>query len=55
ICQIAEQNPNALIFKVNYEDLKVMFYSLNIHVLPFFRFYRGAEGRLCNFSCTNAT
>ncbi|MCL7038273.1 hypothetical protein MKW94_015828, partial [Papaver nudicaule] len=55
ICQIAEQNPNALIFKVNYEDLKPMCYSLNIHVLPFFRFYRGAEGRLCSFSCTNAT
>ncbi|KAI3983147.1 hypothetical protein MKX01_030869 [Papaver californicum] len=55
ICQIADQNPNALIFKVNYEDLKPMCYSLNIHVLPFFRFYRGAEGRLCSFSCTNAT
>ncbi|MCL7021941.1 hypothetical protein MKW94_029215 [Papaver nudicaule] len=55
ICQIAEQNRNALIFKVNYEDLKPMCYSLNIHVLPFFRFYRGAEGRLCSFSCTNAT
>ncbi|KAI3929163.1 hypothetical protein MKX01_006399 [Papaver californicum] len=55
ICQIAEQNPNALVFKVNYEDLKLMCYSLNIHVLPFFRFYRGAEGRLCSFSCNNAT
>ena len=32
-----------------------MCYSLHIHVLPFFRFYRGAEGRLCSFSCTNAT
>ncbi|KAI3986571.1 hypothetical protein MKX01_014109 [Papaver californicum] len=49
------QNPNTLIFKVNYEDLKLMCYSLNIYVLPFFRFYRGVEGRLCSFSCTNAT
>jgi hypothetical protein len=32
-----------------------MCYTLNIHVLPFFRFYRGAEGRVCSFSCTNAT
>ncbi|CAL9123216.1 unnamed protein product [Musa textilis] len=32
-----------------------MCYSLNVHVLPFFRFYRGAHGRLCSFSCTNAT
>ncbi|OVA12193.1 Thioredoxin [Macleaya cordata] len=55
ICQFAESNPNALFFKVNYEELKPMCYSLNIHVLPFFRFYRGAEGRLCSFSCTNAT
>ncbi|KAI3831913.1 hypothetical protein MKX03_022285 [Papaver bracteatum] len=45
ICQIAEQNPNALIFKVNYEDLKPMWYSLNIHVLPFFRFCRGADSQ----------
>ncbi|KAF9626247.1 hypothetical protein IFM89_031374 [Coptis chinensis] len=55
ICQFAEMNPNALFLKVNYEELKPMCYSLNIHVLPFFRFYRGAEGRVCSFSCTNAT
>ncbi|KAK1284684.1 hypothetical protein QJS10_CPB21g00596 [Acorus calamus] len=55
ICQIAESNPNALFLKVNYEEHKAMCYSLNVHVLPFFRFYRGAEGRVCSFSCTNAT
>lgn len=55
ICQLAEQNPNAIFLKVNYEELKSMCHSLHIHVLPFFRFYRGAEGRLCSFSCTNAT
>ncbi|CDP12276.1 unnamed protein product [Coffea canephora] len=55
ICQLAESNPNAIFLKVNYEELKPMCYSLHIHVLPFFRFYRGAEGRLCSFSCTNAT
>ncbi|KAK9107532.1 hypothetical protein Syun_023543 [Stephania yunnanensis] len=55
ICQLAEENPTALFLKVNYEELKNMCYSLHIHVLPFFRFYRGAEGRLCSFSCTNAT
>ncbi|KAL7194140.1 hypothetical protein ACSBR1_034539 [Camellia fascicularis] len=41
--------------QVNYEEHKSMCYSLNVHVLPFFRFYRGAHGRLCSFSCTNAT
>lgn len=55
ICQLAESNGNEIILKVNYEELKKMCHCLHIHVLPFFRFYRGAEGRLCSFSCTNAT
>ncbi|KAL4591764.1 hypothetical protein LXL04_004735 [Taraxacum kok-saghyz] len=55
ICQIAEMNPDVQFLQVNYEDHKSMCYSLNVHVLPFFRFYRGAEGRVCSFSCTNAT
>ncbi|XP_071710792.1 thioredoxin-like 1-1, chloroplastic [Rutidosis leptorrhynchoides] len=55
ICQLAEMNPDVQFLQVNYEDHKSMCYSLGVHVLPFFRFYRGAEGRLCSFSCTNAT
>ncbi|XP_015937937.1 thioredoxin-like 1-2, chloroplastic [Arachis duranensis] len=55
ICQIAEMHPNAIFLKVNYDKLKTMCQALQIHVLPFFRFYRGAEGQLCGFSCTNAT
>ncbi|PKA61825.1 Thioredoxin-like 1-2, chloroplastic [Apostasia shenzhenica] len=55
ICQFAEQNPDVLFLEVNYEQHKSMCYSLNVHVLPFFRFYRGAHGRLCSFSCTVAT
>ncbi|XP_047179120.1 thioredoxin-like 1-1, chloroplastic [Vigna umbellata] len=55
ICQLAEMNPDVQFLQVNYEEQKSMCYSLNVHVLPFFRFYRGAEGRLCSFSCTNAT
>ncbi|OMO69200.1 Thioredoxin [Corchorus capsularis] len=55
ICQLAEQNPNAIFLEVNFEELNTMCQCLNIHVLPFFRFYRGAEGRVCSFSCTNAT
>ncbi|KAL5544505.1 hypothetical protein UlMin_008289 [Ulmus minor] len=55
ICQLAEQNPDAIFLKVNYEELKPMCHALNIHVLPFFRFYRGAEGKVSSFSCTNAT
>ncbi|MED6217478.1 hypothetical protein PIB30_018113 [Stylosanthes scabra] len=55
ICQIAEMHPNAIFLKVNYDELKTMCHALQIHVLPFFRFYRGAEGHVCGFSCTNAT
>lgn len=55
ICQFAEKNPDVKVVKVNYEENKSMCYSLRIHVLPFFQFYRGAAGRLCSFSCTNAT
>ncbi|KAI3822749.1 hypothetical protein L1987_10346 [Smallanthus sonchifolius] len=55
LCQLAEMNPDVQFLQVNYEEHKSMCYSLNVHVLPFFRFYRGAEGRLCSFSCTNAT
>ncbi|WJX32054.1 hypothetical protein P8452_20425 [Trifolium repens] len=55
ICQIAELNPSVIFLKVNYDELRSMCQCLHIHVLPFFRFYRGAEGRLCSFSCTNAT
>ncbi|XP_022743222.1 thioredoxin-like 1-1, chloroplastic [Durio zibethinus] len=55
ICQLAEMNPDLQFLQVNYEEHKSMCYSLNVHVLPFFRFYSGAQGRLCSFSCTNAT
>ncbi|XP_077213191.1 thioredoxin-like 1-1, chloroplastic [Tasmannia lanceolata] len=55
ICQLAESNPNVQFVQVNYEEHKSMCHSLHIHVLPFFRFYRGAEGRVSSFSCTNAT
>lgn len=55
ICQLAELHPNAIFLKVNHEELRTMCHSLNIHVLPFFRFYRGADGHLCSFSCTTAT
>ncbi|XP_073023990.1 thioredoxin-like 1-2, chloroplastic [Primulina eburnea] len=55
ICQMAELNPDTIFLMVNYEQHKAMCYALHVHVLPFFRFYRGAEGRLCSFSCTNAT
>nr|VDD39053.1 unnamed protein product [Brassica oleracea] len=55
ICQLAESNPNVMFLKVNQEELRTMCHGLNVHVLPFFKFYRRAEGKLCSFSCTIAT
>ncbi|KAL8216007.1 hypothetical protein R6Q57_022844 [Mikania cordata] len=55
ICQLAESNRNAIFLQVNYEQLKPMCQSLHIPVLPFFRFYKGHEGKICSFSCTVAT
>ncbi|ESQ31791.1 hypothetical protein EUTSA_v10004776mg [Eutrema salsugineum] len=55
ICQLAESNPNVMFLKVNQEELRTMCHGLNVHVLPFFKFFRGAEGKLCSFSCTIAT
>ncbi|CAN6302235.1 unnamed protein product [Urochloa humidicola] len=55
ICQFAERNPDVQFLQVNFEEHKSMCHSLHVHVFPFFRFYRGAQGRLCSFSCTNAT
>ncbi|ONK75432.1 uncharacterized protein A4U43_C03F16780 [Asparagus officinalis] len=55
ICQFAEQHPNATFLMVNYEEHRPMCQSLHVRVLPFFRFYRGARGRVSSFSCTNAT
>nr|XP_043608296.1 thioredoxin-like 1-2, chloroplastic [Erigeron canadensis] len=55
ICQLAESNPDAIFLQVNYEDLKPMCHALHIHVLPFFRLYKGHEGKVCSFSCTIAT
>jgi hypothetical protein len=55
VAQFAEKNPDVVFLQVNYETHKSMCYSLHVHVLPFFRFYRGAQGRVSSFSCTNAT
>ncbi|KAL9272602.1 Thioredoxin-like 1-2, chloroplastic-like protein [Drosera capensis] len=55
LCQLAEANPGALFLQVNHENLQPLCHALHVHVLPFFRFYRGAEGHVCSFSCTIAT
>ncbi|KAK6124951.1 hypothetical protein DH2020_041296 [Rehmannia glutinosa] len=51
---IAEQHQEILFLKVNFDENKPLCRSLNIKVLPYFHFYRGADGLLDSFSCSLA-
>ncbi|KAJ0089468.1 hypothetical protein Patl1_13452 [Pistacia atlantica] len=50
----AEDHPEILFLKVNFDENKPMCKSLNVKVLPYFHFYRGAHGQLESFSCSLA-
>ncbi|CAI0628325.1 unnamed protein product [Linum tenue] len=52
LCKTAEEHPEILFLKVNFDENKPMCKSLNVKVLPFFHFYRGSEGQLESFSCS---
>ena len=54
LCRTAEEHPEILFLKVNFDENKPMCKSLNVKVLPYFHFYRGAEGQLESFSCSLA-
>lgn len=54
ICKTAQEHPEILFLKVNFDENKPMCKSLNVKVLPYFHFYRGADGQLESFSCSLA-
>ncbi|KAJ6856865.1 hypothetical protein NC651_038529 [Populus alba x Populus x berolinensis] len=54
LCKTAEEHPEILFLKVNFNENKPMCRSLNVKVLPYFHFYRGAHGQLESFSCSLA-
>ncbi|KAF2285149.1 hypothetical protein GH714_038831 [Hevea brasiliensis] len=54
LCRTAEEHPDILFLKVNFDENKPMCKSLNVKVLPYFHFYRGALGQLESFSCSLA-
>ncbi|XP_062091015.1 thioredoxin-like 2, chloroplastic [Humulus lupulus] len=54
LCRTAEDHPEILFLKVNFDENKPMCKSLNVKVLPYFHFYRGADGQLESFSCSLA-
>ncbi|PNW84767.1 hypothetical protein CHLRE_03g157800v5 [Chlamydomonas reinhardtii] len=52
ICKIMAENPDVLFLKVNFDDNRDACRTLSVKVLPYFHFYRGAEGRVAAFSAT---
>ncbi|XP_070037300.1 thioredoxin-like 2, chloroplastic [Nicotiana tomentosiformis] len=54
LCRIAQENPEIMFLKVNFDANKPMCKALNVKVLPYFHFYRGADGQLESFSCSLA-
>lgn len=54
LCKTAQEHPEILFLKVNFDENKPMCKSLNVKVLPYFHFYRSAEGQLESFSCSLA-
>ncbi|VVB11479.1 unnamed protein product [Arabis nemorensis] len=54
LCKTAQEHPEILFLKVNFDENKSLCKSLNVKVLPYFHFYRGAEGQVESFSCSLA-
>lgn len=54
LCKMAKEHPENLFLKVNFDENKPMCKRLNVRVLPYFHFYRGADGHLESFSCNLA-
>ena len=54
LCRTAEEHPEIVFLKVNFDENKPMCKRLNVKVLPYFHFYRGTEGQLESFSCSLA-
>ncbi|KZV20380.1 Atypical CYS HIS rich thioredoxin 2, partial [Dorcoceras hygrometricum] len=50
----ADEHPDIVFLKVNFDENKSLCKSLNVKVLPHFHFYRGADGLLESFSCSLA-
>jgi len=52
LCQLCTDNPDITILKVDWDQNKQIAKPLGVKVLPFFMFYRGADGQLAAFSAS---
>ena len=52
LIQMAEENESIVLLKVNFDENKQMSKSLGVKVLPYFMLYRGALGKVAQFSAS---
>ena len=52
ICRIVAEHEEVIFLKVSFEDNKDMCKNMGVKVLPFFRLFQGAKGKVAEFSCT---
>ena len=54
LCKIANEYPDVVFVKVNFDENKDLCKSLGVKVLPYFKLYRGTEGCVAQFSASIA-
>ena len=54
LCKIAGEYPDVVFVKINFDANKDLCKSLGVKVLPYFKFYRGTEGCVAQFSASIA-
>lgn len=52
VAKIIKENPEIILAKLDFEVNKPLAKALNVRVLPFFIFYRGADGKVDQFSAS---
>ncbi|KAK9866269.1 hypothetical protein WJX84_009154 [Apatococcus fuscideae] len=52
LCSIAEDNPEILLLKIDWDENREICKALGIKVLPYFQFYRGTQGKVAAFSAS---
>lgn len=52
LCKIIEGRDDIIVAKIDFDENKPIAKAMNVRVLPFFVFYRGADGKLDAFSAS---
>lgn len=52
LCSLCEDNDDVVLLKIDWDQNKPIARPLGVKVLPFFMFYRGADGLLTSFSAS---